>query len=59
MGDFARVDLCTCGGIHLTVGAVTLRLAPAALAGLAEVISDAALHHALIALRGERVEALS
>jgi hypothetical protein len=58
-GEFARVDLCDCGGVHLTIGAVTLRLSPLALASLAEVITDAALHHTLLEINGRRAEALS
>jgi hypothetical protein len=38
---FARIELCSCGSVHLTVGAVTLRLCPTALSGLAHVIDDA------------------
>ncbi|HEY0250708.1 MAG TPA: hypothetical protein VGC41_04245 [Kofleriaceae bacterium] len=40
--DFALVERCNCGAVHLTIGAVTLRLAPSAIAELAETLADAA-----------------
>lgn len=33
-----RIDLCSCGQVHLTVGALTLRLAAPALAAINEVV---------------------
>lgn len=49
-GDFARIEQCNCGAIHVTIGAVTLRLTPGALGPLAETLGDAvnalALEHA-------------
>jgi hypothetical protein len=41
-GDFALVERCSCGAIHVTIGAVTLRIAASAVAPLAETLSDAA-----------------
>jgi len=41
-GDFALVEECSCGSVHLTIGAVTLRLAADALPVLASVIGEAA-----------------
>jgi hypothetical protein len=41
------VERCTCGAVHLTVGAVTLRLAPEALIELAQVIGEAACELAM------------
>jgi hypothetical protein len=35
------VELCHCGAVHLSIGGVTLRLVPGALAQLAELLSDA------------------
>jgi hypothetical protein len=53
-GDFAVVEICDCGSLHLTIGAVTLRLSPSCLPELASVVGDArrelALHE-LIARR--------
>jgi hypothetical protein len=51
---FARVELCSCGSVHLTVGAVTLRLCPTALSGLASVMEDAVRelsHHQAVPMR--------
>lgn len=36
------VEQCSCGAIHLTIGAVTLRLAPNAIGALAATMNDAA-----------------
>lgn len=46
-GPFAQVERCTCGAVHLTVGAVTLRLAPEALVELAQLVGDAACELAM------------
>lgn len=35
------VERCACGSIHLTIGAVTLRLAPDVLPMLAALLADA------------------
>ncbi|MFT3697868.1 MAG: hypothetical protein QM831_32305 [Kofleriaceae bacterium] len=40
--DFALVEHCNCGAVHVTIGAVTLRLSPSAIAPLAETLADAA-----------------
>lgn len=53
-GDFAQVELCDCGAAHLTIGAVTLRVAPAAIAELAEVVVEAARQLALHDVVAER-----
>ena len=37
-----RVEVCGCGTLHLTIGAVTLRLQPAALDPLTETLQRAA-----------------
>lgn len=42
VGDFALVERCSCGSVHLTIGAVTLRLAASAIAPLAETLVEAA-----------------
>jgi hypothetical protein len=61
--SFARIDLCSCGSVHLTVGAVTLRLCPTALAGLANVMDQAMREldvlHAAAMLRPARSQAPS
>lgn len=50
-GDLALVEQCSCGAVHLTIGAVTLRLAPNAIPSLAGTMNEAArtlvLDHAL------------
>jgi hypothetical protein len=54
-GDFAVVERCHCGAIHLTIGALTLRLQAEALGELATVVGEAArqlaLHDLLAARR--------
>ena len=51
IGDLALVERCTCGAIHLTIGAVTLRLAGGSIAPIADTLVEAgralALEHAL------------
>ena len=62
-GSFCSVELCDCGSLHLSIGAVTLRLAPDALAAIAEVVGEGArelaLMQTLAAHRAARLEALS
>lgn len=41
-GDYVLVEQCSCGSVHLTIGAVTLRLAASALPSLAATLGDAA-----------------
>ena len=41
-GDCSLVEQCSCGAIHLTIGAVTLRLARSAIASLAITLEAAA-----------------
>ena len=57
------VEVCDCGALHLSIGAVTLRLQPDALASIAEVIGEGARELALLqnlaAHRAARLEALS
>lgn len=36
------VEQCSCGSVHVTIGAVTLRLAASALPALATALTDAA-----------------
>ena len=61
--EFAAVELCNCGAVHVTLGAVTLRLAPEAMPELAEVIGEAArelaLREAVAHFHSARAEALS
>ena len=56
------VERCSCGAVHLTIGAVTLRLAASAIPALAATLGDAArtlvLHDAL-AIASASEEALS
>jgi len=62
-GGFAIVELCNCGAVHLSLGAVTLRLAPEAVGELTTVMADAAralaLHEAYAACRPAIDEAVS
>lgn len=48
VGDFAVVERCSCGSVHLTIGAVTLRLAASAIAPLADTLAEAT-----VAIAGE------
>lgn len=41
-GDFVIVEQCSCGSVHVTIGAVTLRLAASALPPLAATLAEAA-----------------
>jgi hypothetical protein len=41
-GDFATVEQCSCGSVHVTIGAVTLRLQASAITPLAAALSEAA-----------------
>jgi hypothetical protein len=41
-GDCSLVEQCTCGFVHLTIGGVTLRLAPGAFPQIANTINEAA-----------------
>jgi hypothetical protein len=61
--ELAAVELCNCGAAHLTIGAVTLRLAPEVIAELADVIghaaSELAVRDAVARYHASRAEALS
>lgn len=46
--DAVTIDQCACGAIHLTIGAVTLRLQPDAFATVASSVAEAA---AVLAVR--------
>lgn len=37
-----RIDLCGCGQVHVSIGPVTVRLAPAVLHALRDTLDDAA-----------------
>ncbi len=41
-GDYALVEQCSCGSVHVTIGAVTLRLTGSVLPALAATLGDAA-----------------
>jgi hypothetical protein len=41
-GDFTVVERCGCGAVHLTIGAITLRLPAPAVLALATTLQDAA-----------------
>jgi len=40
-GDFSTIEICDCGSLHLTIGAVTLRLSPTCLPELVAVVTEA------------------
>ena len=40
-GDFSLIEQCSCGSVHVTIGAITLRIAPTALSDLAAVLASA------------------
>ena len=40
--ELTMVERCSCGAVHLTIGAVTLRLASSAVPALAATLGDAA-----------------
>lgn len=40
--DFVQIEQCSCGSVHLTIGAVTLRMQPGAIPALAGTLGDAA-----------------
>lgn len=46
-GEYAMVEHCACGAIHVTIGPVTLRLSTASLAPIASTLTDAAIGLAL------------
>lgn len=41
-GELALVERCSCGAVHVTIGAVTLRLSAAAIPAIAETMIEAA-----------------
>jgi hypothetical protein len=45
--DFMQVEQCSCGSVHVTIGAVTLRLQSGAIPALAATFTDAARTMAL------------
>ena len=50
-GDYMLVEQCSCSAVHLTIGAVTLRLEGSAISSLAMTLQEAAL-----ALVGDRLK---
>ena len=40
--DYMLVEQCTCGSVHVTIGAVTLRLASGAIPSVAATLGEAA-----------------
>lgn len=60
--DFMLVEQCSCGSVHVTIGAVTLRLSQNAIPSIAQTLGDAARTIALrevLSTRGEDVRVLS
>jgi hypothetical protein len=50
-GRVSRIELCGCDGIHLTIGAVTVRLPPGSFEDLSATIADATTTLSLLAER--------
>ncbi len=50
-GRVSRIELCGCDGIHLTIGAVTVRLPPGSFEDLSATIADAVTTLSLLAER--------
>ena len=50
-GRVSRIELCGCDGIHLTIGAVTVRLPPGSFEDLSATIADATMTLSLLAER--------
>ena len=50
-GRISRIELCGCDGIHLTIGAVTVRLPPGSFEDLSATVSEAMTTLALLAER--------
>jgi len=50
--ELAQIEQCSCGSVHVTIGALTLRLAASAIPSLALTLGDAArallLHDAFV-----------
>jgi hypothetical protein len=42
IGELSVIEQCSCGSVHVTIGAVTLRLAASAIAPLAAAMNEAA-----------------
>ena len=42
-GPTGSVEVCSCGTVQVTIGAVTVRVVPEALAELADIVGQAAL----------------
>jgi hypothetical protein len=42
MGELAVVEQCSCGAVHVTIGAITLRLAPSSIVQIATTMNEAA-----------------
>jgi hypothetical protein len=41
-GDYTLIEQCSCGAVHVTIGAVTLRLAGGAIPSIATTLGEAA-----------------
>ena len=50
-GRVSRIELCGCDGIHLTIGAVTVRLPPGSFEDFATTVAEATTALALLAER--------
>ena len=54
-GRISRIELCGCDGIHLTIGAVTVRLPPGSFEDLSATVVEAMTALSLLAERPEGV----
>ena len=50
-GRVSRIELCGCDGVHVTIGAVTVRLPPGSFEDLSATIADAMTALSLLAER--------
>lgn len=48
-----QVDQCACGTLHITLGALTLRVHPSALASVHQTLGDALAH--VVSERAEKL----
>lgn len=50
-GDVATIDMCSCGTLRLSLGAVTLRLTPEALSSLMQTVGEGLATHSALRTR--------
>ena len=55
-GPFCSIEQCMCGTLHVTIGALTIRLAPEVIESIGTTFREATEH---VILRSERASAVS